>query len=143
MGMGLFQFPLLKLGSRALVKTMPSGRTQKTSTTPGEWETAATPLRGSAEPGLAAMGMGLFQFPLLKLGSRALVKTMPSGRIQNTSTAFGSLDRENEDPVLCLKGVRGKGLSGFGPDIIVVPGKKLSSSCLKNGNGSLLSLVRF
>ena len=50
------------------MKTMPSGRTQKTSTTPGEWETAATPLRGSADAGLGAMGIGLFQFPLLMLG---------------------------------------------------------------------------
>ena len=58
---GLFQFPL----GAALVKTMPSGRTQKTSTTPGEWETAATPLRGSAEPGLGASGDRVVPVPVV------------------------------------------------------------------------------
>src|SRR5574337_1192336 len=97
MGIGLFQFPLLMLGSRALVNTMPSGRTQKTSTMPGAGHTAATPLRGSADPGFDAMGIGLFQFPLLMLGSRALVNTMPSGRTQKTSDMKGVVQGTGAD----------------------------------------------
>src|SRR5271169_4606048 len=71
-GTGLFHLPALRLGSRELVKTMPSGRTQKTSTAPGCDETAATPLRGSALPGAGAIGMGLFHLPALKRGAGGL-----------------------------------------------------------------------
>src|SRR5437588_818231 len=90
MGTGVFQFPWLMLGSRPLVKTTPSGRTQKTSTIPGGGQTDAPPPRASADPGLGAMGTGLFQFPWLMLGSRPLVKTTPSGRTQKTSTIPGA-----------------------------------------------------
>ena len=76
-GIGLFHRPMFTFGSRALMKTMPSGLTQNTSTNPAAGQTAATPVRGSAEPGSGAIGTGLFQFPPFMPGSRAFVKTMP------------------------------------------------------------------
>src|SRR3712207_9029680 len=76
-GIGLFQFPPFSAGCRPFVNTMPSERTQVTSTSPAPGQTAATPLRGSAEP-TGAIGIGLIQFPPFSAGCRPLVNTMSS-----------------------------------------------------------------
>jgi hypothetical protein len=56
------------------------------------------------------MGTGLFQFPLFTPGIRALVKTSPSGRVQNTSTQPGW----GEMAAMPLRGAGAAGLPGAG-----------------------------